>query len=74
METALEFDPAIKARWQALHADYVMAHQDYLEIKLQRDAADGQVSDPTALLNAKAHLESAHMALHQFCKTYAEYC
>lgn len=74
METALEFDPAIQARWQMLHTDYVAAHRDYLDIKLLRDAADGQAYDPTSLLNAKTHLETAQMALHQFCQTYAEYC
>ncbi|MDB5804371.1 MAG: hypothetical protein JWN73_1693 [Betaproteobacteria bacterium] len=74
MEATLEFDPAIQARWQTLHADYVAAHRDYLELKLMRDAADGQITDPNSLLNAKTHLERAHMALHEFCQTYAEYC
>jgi len=74
MQDTLEFDPAIKVRWQNLHADYVLAHKAYLALKLQREASDGQVSDPTAMSNARSHLETAHMAMHNFCRTYAEFC
>jgi hypothetical protein len=76
MEAALKktLDPNLKAHWQMLHADYVMAHGEYLRLKLQRDAAQGQITEPNSLLNAKTHLAHAHEALHQFCQKYAEYC
>jgi len=76
MEATLEksLDPSLKAHWNALHSDYVLAHGEYLRLKLQRDAAQGQVVEPNSLLNAKTHLARAHEALHQFCQKYAEYC
>ncbi|HEY4371957.1 MAG TPA: hypothetical protein VGN52_08535 [Burkholderiales bacterium] len=70
MQTSL--DTHLRAHWHALHSDYVTAHQDYLDLKLQRDAAQGQVIDPNALLNARQHLETAHLALHEFCARYAQ--
>ncbi len=69
VEVGEEID--LKAQWSALHTEYVMAHEDYLRLKLQRDAAQGQPLDPYALLNARLQLEKSQVALHEFCTRYA---
>lgn len=63
-------DLVLKTKWQMLHVDYVNAHQEYMRYKLESDAADGQPLDPAGAANARVHLESAQLALHDFCITH----
>jgi hypothetical protein len=63
-------DAPSKALWQALHADYVKAHAQYLRFKLSREAAAGQSGDLPGARNARLHLASAQEALAAFCRQH----
>jgi len=63
-------DTPSKARWQALHADYVMAHEQYLRVKLAREAAAGRPDEVPGARNARLRLASAQEALAAFCRQH----
>jgi len=63
-------DAPSKARWQVLHADYVMAHEQYLRVKLSRQVAAGQSGDLPGAHSARLRLASAQEALAAFCRQY----
>jgi hypothetical protein len=67
-------DEVLRAKWHALHTDYVMAHAAYLRTKLMREAAQGQPIDPNGALMAKDKLISVQMAMSDFCQKHAQCC
>lgn len=60
METTL--DTAAQAHWQAVHTNYLMAHQHYLQAKLAQDGA----GETTPMRVAKNQLYDAQQALSDF--------
>ena len=59
METTL--DTAVQAHWQAVHANYLMAHQHYLQAKLAQEGGE-----TTPMRIAKNQLFDAQQAVSDF--------
>ena len=59
-------DTAAQAHWQAVHTDYLAAHQHYLHAKLTHPAAPDAITMPIALRAARDRLEGAQHALSAF--------
>jgi hypothetical protein len=63
-------DEYTKVQWQVVHADYVLAHHEFMKFKLMETSGDGQLPDPMGARNARNHLRTAQQALHEFCKAH----
>jgi hypothetical protein len=59
-------DTAAQAHWQAVHTDYLAAHQHYLHTKLTYPLAPDETALPTALRVARDRLAGAQHALSAF--------